>query len=43
MGRRHPPIAPSLHPGRATAHFALRDADTGEQFAERTTTVWIPC
>ncbi|MEU5959947.1 hypothetical protein ABZ777_01940 [Micromonospora parva] len=36
-------IAPALHPGRATAHFSLRDADTGEQFAERTRTVWIPC
>ncbi|RQW97808.1 hypothetical protein [Micromonospora inaquosa] len=36
-------IAPALHPGRATARFALRDWDTGEQFAESTRTVWIPC
>ncbi|MCG5452601.1 MULTISPECIES: hypothetical protein [Micromonospora] len=36
-------IAPALHPGRATAHFSLRDWDTGEQFAESTRTVWIPC
>ncbi|SCF30246.1 hypothetical protein [Micromonospora chokoriensis] len=34
---------PVLHPGRATVRFALRDADTGEQLAERTRTVWIPC
>ncbi|MEU4550404.1 hypothetical protein [Micromonospora violae] len=36
-------ITPALHPGRATARFSLRDWDTGEQFAESTRTVWIPC
>lgn len=36
-------IAPALHPGRATAYFSLRDSTTGEQFAESTRTVWIPC
>ncbi|WP_433267711.1 hypothetical protein ACQPWR_07170 [Micromonospora vinacea] len=36
-------ITPAVHPGRATAHFSLRDSTTGEQFAESTRTVWIPC
>ncbi|MEU8330929.1 MULTISPECIES: hypothetical protein [unclassified Micromonospora] len=36
-------ITPALHPGRATAHFSLRDATTNEEFAEGTRTVWIPC
>ncbi|WFE49798.1 MULTISPECIES: hypothetical protein [unclassified Micromonospora] len=34
---------PVLHPGKATVRFALRDAYTGEQLAESTRTVWIPC
>ncbi|MEU8211402.1 hypothetical protein AB0B85_19660 [Micromonospora sp. NPDC049044] len=36
-------ITPAVHPGRATAHFSLRDADTGEEFAASTRTVRIPC
>ncbi|MBM0205474.1 hypothetical protein ACIA47_27670 [Micromonospora sp. NPDC051227] len=43
LGMAFARIAPALHPGRATAHFSLRDWDTGEQFAESTRTVWIPC
>ena len=34
---------PVLHPGRATAHFALYDMNTGEHLGETTRTVWIPC
>ncbi|SCE75696.1 hypothetical protein GA0070607_1188 [Micromonospora coriariae] len=34
---------PVLHPGKATVRFALRDWYTGEQLAESTRTVWIPC
>ncbi|MDG4779707.1 hypothetical protein O7614_08635 [Micromonospora sp. WMMD961] len=34
---------PVLHPGKAAVRFALRDAYTGEQVAESTRTVWIPC
>ncbi|MEO3769780.1 hypothetical protein [Micromonospora sp. B9E7] len=34
---------PVLHPGKATVRFALRDLYTGEQLAENTRTVWIPC
>ncbi|MET8349466.1 MULTISPECIES: hypothetical protein [unclassified Micromonospora] len=34
---------PVLHPGRATVRFTLRDWYTGEQLAESTRTIWIPC
>ncbi|MET7947683.1 hypothetical protein [Micromonospora sp. NPDC005324] len=43
LGMAFARIAPALHPGRATAYFSLRDSNTGEQFAESTRTVWIPC
>ncbi|WP_433130494.1 hypothetical protein ACQPWW_07615 [Micromonospora sp. CA-240977] len=36
-------ISPAVHPGRATARFSLRDANTGEEFAAATRTVRIPC
>ncbi|MGC4814260.1 hypothetical protein ACLQ29_27335 [Micromonospora sp. DT228] len=35
-------ITPAVHPGRATARFSLRDANTGEEFAASTRTVRIP-
>ncbi|MBM0235131.1 hypothetical protein JNW91_27030 [Micromonospora sp. STR1_7] len=43
LGMAFARIAPAVHPGRATAHFSLRDPYTGEQFGETTRTVWIPC
>ncbi|MET7963621.1 hypothetical protein [Micromonospora zamorensis] len=43
LGMAFARITPAVHPGRATAHFSLRDANTGEVFAESTRTVRIPC